>query len=119
MAFEPAACVPFDVVALPFPFADRAVTVARPAIVLTDYARFGRTTGIVMVAMITSARASSWPLDTPIADLASAGLTVPCVMRGKINAVDYGLIDRKIGEIAKPDRTAITAALRELFAAVV
>ena len=109
---------PFDVVITPFPFADRSVSVVRPAVILTDYTLFGQTSGIALVAMITSAKHSTWPFDVPITDLASAGLSLPCVIRTKINAVAYALIERKIGVIAQSDRGSLRRALSGVFAGV-
>jgi mRNA interferase MazF len=113
VAFEP-----FDVVTLPFPFADRNESVVRPAVVLTSHAAFGQHSGIAIVAMITSAKRSKWPFDVGIADLPSAGLRAPCLVRGKLNAIDLTLIDRKIGSLSPDDRHAIAAALRGLLAGV-
>jgi mRNA interferase MazF len=109
---------PFDVVIMPFPFADRRETVVRPAVILTPFAGFGEMSGIAMAAMITSAKRSNWPFDVTIDDLASAGLRLPCVVRMKLNAVDYGLMQQKIGELAATDREAIGKALRKVFAGV-
>ena len=109
---------PFDVVTLPFPFADRNETVVRPALVLTGSKTFGQHSGIALVAMITSAKHSAWPFDVQISDLASAGLRMPCIVRMKLNAIDLGLIARKIGRVASEDRGAIGAALREVLAEV-
>ena len=109
---------PFDVVTLPFPFADRNQAVMRPALVLTGDAVFGRHSGVALVAMITSANRSAWPYDVPVGDLASAGLRVACVVRAKLNSVDLDLIDRRIGALAEADRRAVGEALQLLLAGV-
>lgn len=113
MTFEP-----FDVVTMPFPFSDRQHSIVRPAVVLTGHADFGVRTGIAIVAMITSAKHSAWPYDIPISDLASAGLTVPCLVRQKLNSVAFELIDRKIGVVADADRGSIGRSLRQLLGGV-
>lgn len=113
MTFEP-----FDVVVLPFPFADRTDTVMRPALVLTGHSDFGLHSGVALVAMITTARNSAWPFDVPIGDLASAGLRVPCVVRAKLNTLDCTLIARKIGALGMNDRAAVRQALRGLMKGV-
>lgn len=109
---------PFDVVTVPFPFADRAQSVVRPAVVLSQHDGFGARTGIVLTATITSAKASGWPLDVAIADLDSAGLRVPCVVRMKIGSIDQTLIERKIGTLADPDRATVRESLRTVFGGV-
>lgn len=103
---------PFDIVVLPFPFADRNETTVRPALMLTSHETFGQHSGIALVAMITTAKRSDWPFDVGIADLGAAGLKVPCLVRAKINAVDCSLITRKIGTLGVNDRRAVGAALR-------
>lgn len=109
---------PFDVVIMPFPFADRRGAVVRPAIILTAFAGFGDESGIAIAAMITSAKRSNWPFDVPIGDMASAGLSLPCVIRMKLNAVDYSLMDQKIGELAEVDRKALSIAMSSVFAGI-
>ena len=113
MIFEP-----FDVVVLPFPFADRAQTVARPALVLSPHAGFGERSGVVLVAMITSAKRSDWPFDVPIVDLDAAGLRIPCLIRMKLNTIAHELVDRRIGTLGEADRVAMRAAMRALFGGI-
>ncbi len=108
----------FDIVVTPFPFADRNVSVVRPAVILSDYAAFGQQSGVAIVAMITSAKQSCWPFDVPISDLESAGLRMPCVVRAKLNSVAFNLMERKIGSVAPADRVAIRQALNGLFAGI-
>ena len=66
----------FAVVRVPFPFTDRQAQKRRPALVLSQ-PRFQQACGHLLLAMITSARQSSWPLDWPIEDLQTAGLPQP------------------------------------------
>lgn len=110
MTFEP-----FDTVVVPFPFADRAQSVVRPALILSPHADFGDQTGVAVAAMITSAQQSGWPLDVDITDLAAAGLRVPCLVRMKLNTIEYGLIGKKIGSLAEADRAKVRAALAALM----
>ena len=70
----------FAVVRVPFPFTDRQAQKRRPALVLSKPG-FQQACGHLLLAMITSARQSSWPLDWPIDDLDHAGLLIPCVVR--------------------------------------
>ena len=105
----------FDVVVTPFPFADRATVVARPGVILSDWASFGSHTGVALVAMVTSARHSAWPMDVPVADLAAAGLSVPCLVRMKLNSIDASLMERRIGRLADVDAAAVKVALSHLL----
>ena len=62
----------FDVVRVPFPFTDRQAHKNRPALVLSHAAAFNAPAGHSVMAMVTSAKHSVWPLDVPIADLVAA-----------------------------------------------
>lgn len=110
MIFEP-----FDVIIFGFPYVEKARIVKRPAVVLTPHKDFGETSGIAIVAMITSARNSAWPFDIPISDLAGAGLMQPCSVRMKINSASYELIEKRIGSLAPSDRKAVSDGLRRLL----
>ena len=102
-------------VTVPFPFADRAQAVVRPAVVLSPHAGFGEHTRAVLLAMITSARHSRWPGDVAVEDLAAAGLRMPCVVRMKLNTVGHDLIDRRIGSLGDAERGAVRDALTRLL----
>ena len=67
-------CEAFDVVVVPFPFTDRAASKRRPALVLSDRAVFNARIGHAVLAMITSAAHSDWPLDVRVTDLKAAEL---------------------------------------------
>jgi len=105
----------FDVVVVSFPFADRAATKRRPALVLSDRAAFNASIGHVVLAMITSASHLDWPLDVTVSDLHAAGLSSPSVVRMKLFTLDERLILRKAGTLAAADRKAVAAALRKLL----
>jgi hypothetical protein len=58
----------FDVVVVPFPFTDKTTTKRRPALVLSEAKPFNKGTAHSVLAMITSASHSDWPLDIDIED---------------------------------------------------
>ncbi|MEQ1635166.1 MAG: type II toxin-antitoxin system PemK/MazF family toxin [Methylococcales bacterium] len=66
----------YDIVKVPFPF-DRQSTKTRPALVLSDDKAFNASIGHSVMAMITSAKHSDWPLDTVIENLSAASLPQP------------------------------------------
>jgi len=105
----------FDVVVVPFPFTDRTTTKRRPALVLSDSGRFNKLVGQSVLAMITSAGNSDWPLDVNIQDLDDAGLPSPSVVRMKIFTLDDRLVIRKAGVLAKHDQSAVSTALHQLL----
>jgi mRNA interferase MazF len=106
---------PYDVVVVPFPFTDRLASKRRPALVLSDGVSFNEPSGHVVLAMITSAKNSDWPLDAVISDLESAGLTTDSIVRMKLFTLDRRLILRRAGALADRDRGRVAAALRRLF----
>jgi len=105
----------FDVVVVPFPFTDKTTIKRRPALVLSDAAKFNKKVGQSVLAMITSASNSDWPLDVDIQDLDAAGLPSASVVRMKIFTLDNKLVIRKAGALAKQDRAVVTIALHQLF----
>ena len=105
----------FDVVVVPFPFTERSTTKRRPALVLSDLTAFNTQAGHVVLAMITSAKNSDWPLDVEITDLDSAGLPASSVVRMKLFTLDQQLVIRKAGLLAQQDRKAVAAAVRRLL----
>ncbi len=106
---------PFEVVTFAFPFVEKAGFVTRPVVVLSGHAGFSAESGISIVAMITSAKRSAWPLDFDISDLASAGLTRPCVVRMKLNSAAHELVDRHIGTLSEPDSASLVTGIKQLF----
>ena len=105
----------FDVVVVPFPFTDRATSKRRPALVLSDAAAFNSQVGHTVLAMITSAKNSDWPLDIDISGLDSAGLPAASVVRMKLFTLDDSLIIRKAGALAVADKLNVSKVMRELF----
>ena len=104
-----------DVVIVPFPFTDKTASRRRPALVVSSRANFGAATGQVVLAMITTARSSDWPLDVPLTDPDAAGLRTPCRVRMKLFTLDERLVLRKAGQLAAVDREAVDDALGRLL----
>lgn len=105
----------YSVVVVPFPFTDRAQSKRRPALILSDTPRFGSLIGHSVMAMITSARNAPWPLDVPIQDLGSAGLSAPSVVRMKLFTLDHRFVLARKGTLSANDRAAVEQALRTLL----
>ena len=104
----------FAVVRVPFPFTDRQAQKRRPALVLSKPG-FQQACGHLLLAMITSTRQSSWPLDWPIDDLQVAGLPQPCVVRLKLFTLDERLVLSSLGALSEADRVAVIAQLAKLL----
>ena len=107
---------PFDIVVVPFPYADRLAEKRRPALVISN--RKLAAHGLVWVAMITSADNERWSCDVDIADLKRAGLPAPSLVRpAKIACIEPGRIDRRIGTLEKNAARAVAQRLRAFLCA--
>jgi mRNA interferase MazF len=99
----------FDIVVVPFPYADRLAEKRRPALVVSN--RRLEALGVVWVAMITSADNERWAGDVEIRDLGRAGLPAASVVRvAKITSIDPARVIRRAGRLDK--ESARTAAQR-------
>lgn len=108
---------PFDVVVVPFPYADRLAEKRRPAVVVSSE-RLYADHRICWLAMITSASNPAWTSDVAISDLASTALPAPSVVRpAKLATVDVGRIVRRIGKLSAADAARVKGALQAFSAA--
>jgi len=105
----------YDIVKVPFPFTDRQSTKTRPALVLSDDKAFNSRIDHSVMAMITSAKHSDWPLDTRIEDLMVAGLPAPSIIRLKLFTLDNRLILAKLGQLATTDQVMLEKRLKMLL----
>ena len=105
----------FDVVRVPFPFSDLPLKKRRPALVVSSHAAFGNESECAVVAMITTADNSLFPLDMPIVYWKEAGLLKACKLRMKLFTIEHTLIEKKLGTLQAVDRKSATAALRKLI----
>jgi len=101
----------FDIVVVPFPYADRLAEKRRPALVvsspkLSPY-------GLIWLAMITSADNERWPSDVAISDIERAGLPAASVVRpAKIACIEPTRIERRAGRLDKAAARAVAQRLR-------
>ena len=105
----------FDVVVVPFPFTDKTTSKRRPALVLSAAKTFNKRIAHCVLAMITSAKNSDWPLDVEIKDIDAAGLSSASIVRMKLFTLDSQLVIRKAGALAQKDRKAVAEALQKLL----
>lgn len=104
----------FEVVSVPFPFTDSSQSKKRPALVLSN-PEFNSQSGHVVLAMITSAKNSAWISDIRIANLETAGLPAPSVIRLKLFTLDKRLIIQKLGQLDDTDIKNTRKAIKHLF----
>jgi mRNA interferase MazF len=103
-----------DVVVVPFPFVDIAAEKRRPSVILSRQA-FNQANGHSICAMITTASRTKWSSDIAIADIATAGLPKPCVIRFKLFTLPNAIILRRAGTLAGPDHDNVIAAARAII----
>ena len=104
----------YSLVRVPFPFTDRQAQKRRPALVLSDPS-FQRRSGHLVLAMVTSAQQSTWPLDWLIQDRNGTGLSQPCLVRFKLFSLDERLILGGLGELSPVDRQGVAQCLSQLL----
>jgi mRNA interferase MazF len=105
----------WTVVVVPFLFTDRVRDRRRPAVVVSQPEALVERVGHSVLAMVTSARNPSWPLDVPLSDHSGAGLEAPSVVRMKLFTLDNRFILRTIGRLGEDDRKAVAASLAALL----
>mgnify|MGYP006358758733 CR=1 FL=1 len=100
---------------VPFPFTGPQTSCNRPALVISDRAAFHDPARHSVMAMITSARHSSWPLDVRIGDLVAAGLPSESMVRFKLFTLDHRLVRGRLGRLGTDDEHAAAEAIRALL----
>lgn len=105
----------FEVVRVPFPFTDKEASKNRPALVLSDEDSFNAPAGHSVMAMITSAVQSDWPLDCLVRNLHAAGLPAPSKVRFKLFTLDHRLVHGRLGQLDADDAAQVQQALRLLL----
>jgi mRNA-degrading endonuclease toxin of MazEF toxin-antitoxin module len=105
----------YDIVKVPFPFTDRQSNKNRPALIISSEKSFNSRVGHSVMAMITSAKHSAWPLDTLINDLDSAGLPVASLIRLKLFTLDHRLIIKTLGHLSDQDRIIFNQNINALI----
>lgn len=103
-------CERHDVVVVPFPFHEIEVKKRRPALVISSE-EFNRSNGWTVVAMITTAKKTSWPSDFAISEMETSGLSLPCIVRFRLQTLPNDTLVRKMGKLAPRDRLKSEAQL--------
>jgi mRNA interferase MazF len=107
-------CERFDVVVVPFPFAEIAALKRRPAVVISGR-RFNEDNQSTVVAMITSSKRTERPSDIVIRDVSAAGLHVECRVRWRLATLPNELILRSIGKLGGFDRLSCERELGNML----
>jgi mRNA interferase MazF len=105
----------WDVIAVPFPYTDKATRQRRPALVVSAGSLL-ENHGLLWVLMITSAENRAWPGDVAIDDLDSAGLPARSVVRtAKIATIEAKDAER-LGTAAAAVRSDVASELASRLA---
>lgn len=106
----------WDVVVLPFPYADRLTEKRRPAVVVSK-PDMAEAYGVIWVAMITSTKNAGWDCDIEIKNLVDSGLTGPSVIRpAKLATVDVRRVIRVAGRVGLSEIEALRNEFARQFA---
>jgi mRNA interferase MazF len=103
-----------DTVLVPFPFTDLPVSKRRPSVILSSRS-FGEASGQSILGMITSAARSAWPNDIVIADLQTAGMPHPSIIRFKLFTLPNDLILRQLGHLHPKDLVDLKKAMAQVL----
>ena len=107
----------WDLVKVPFPYADQPVHQYRPALVIAcpeAHDRFA----VLWVLMVTSAANRGWPGDVPVSAHAEAGLPVASVVRTeKIATIDRRVVQR-VGRLPAADQANVVVRPHQTLAGV-
>ena len=105
----------FDVVLVPFPFADLSATKRRPCLVLVSFKPSSLHEHLVL-AMMTSQTGSSFPHDVAVNHLTVAGLPKPTLIRlSKVVTLDAGIVVKTLGRLHIQDRQVVKNEFTKLF----
>ena len=101
---------PFDVVLVPFPFADSEEEKLRPTVVISR-PELLEEVGVLWGLMVTSTDRPMLRGDVAVTDLARAGLLFPSRVRtSKINALTSERVLKVVGRLSSDDAQAVSAA---------
>lgn len=65
--------------------------------------------------MITTAKATAWPSDIILSDLAEAGLDTPCIFRFRLVTIPNDLFVRALGRLSSVDRFRTEGQLAKML----
>jgi mRNA interferase MazF len=107
---------PFDIVLIPFPFADLSAAKQRPCLVLASIKPRGLHEHLVVAMMTSHVSGLRFPHDVVLAEWQKSGLPKPTLVRlAKVVTLDTTLVKRKFGRLFKADQQLVMTKVKELF----
>ena len=101
-----------DVVLVPFPFRDQAMTRVRPAVVVSEDAYNQQ--GDLIIAAITT-HPPRFPSDYQLVDWQAANLVAPSTVRIQLATVAESRVIHHIGRLTSADLQEVEARLKQAF----
>jgi mRNA interferase MazF len=112
------ACRRWDIVLVPFPFTDLTAAKRRPGLVVSPDG-YNASVGDIVIAFVTSRTdLTPRPGDHVIRLWRESGLPKPSTVRMKFATLDAGIVLKRIGVLAEPERESVQEQLRAFFAGV-
>lgn len=103
-----------DVLLVPFPFTDQSTVKKRPAIVISSTLYNERHIDIILIAVTSQTRATSYSDNLAVQNWQQAGLLKPSVIKPIVMTVQSSLILRKLGTITRPEQQALQQLIGEI-----
>lgn len=111
--------IPFDVVLVPFPFADLSSSKKRPCLVLASFQPRSLGEHLVLAMMTSQVNTPHFPFDTLLQDYSKAGLPKPTLLRlSKVVTLHSSMVYKKLGCLADVDRHNVGQQFEQLFGAL-
>ena len=104
-----------DVVLVPFPFTDQSTTKKRPAIVVSSADYNSQRPDLILVAVTSQIRQSTFFGEISVTEWKQAGLIKPSIIKPIFTTVDKGLVLKKLGLLRKDDRKALQNILQSIL----
>jgi mRNA interferase MazF len=106
----------FEVVLVPFPFADLSDVKKRPCLVLSSYKPRSLSEHVVLAMMTSQLSGIRFPFDVELSHATAAGLPKPTLVRlGKIVTLESKLIVKSLGRLHVRDCGLVRAEFGRMF----
>ena len=104
-----------DIVLVPFPFTDQTTTKKRPAVVVSSAVYQAERPDLIILAITSRSRSATTVGEAPVTKWQEAGLLKPSVFKPLLTTIKKGLVLRKLGRLAEPDREQLRKILGSIL----